>query len=61
MAFALQLGATYGSHHIGCTVADVHNVLRNGGIYLSPQTRSNPNGKVRQTDARKGEWRQASA
>ncbi|XP_034240250.1 fructose-1,6-bisphosphatase isozyme 2-like [Thrips palmi] len=41
-----KLGSTYGSHHIGCTVADVHTVMRNGGIYLSPQTRSNPNGKV---------------
>ncbi|KAE8737190.1 hypothetical protein FOCC_FOCC017349, partial [Frankliniella occidentalis] len=41
------LGVTYGSHHMGCSVADVHTVLRNGGIYLSPQARSHPNGKLR--------------
>ncbi|KAK3921873.1 Fructose-1,6-bisphosphatase isozyme 2, partial [Frankliniella fusca] len=42
-----SLGTTYGSHHMGCAVADVHTVLRNGGIYLSPQLRSHPNGKLR--------------
>lgn len=42
-----KLGVTYGSHHMGCSVADVHTVLRNGGIYLSPQARSHPNGKLR--------------
>jgi fructose-1,6-bisphosphatase I len=28
-------------------VADVHNVLINGGIYGYPQTKNNPNGKLR--------------
>jgi fructose-1,6-bisphosphatase I len=32
---------------VGALVADVHNVLINGGIYAYPSTRSNPNGKLR--------------
>jgi fructose-1,6-bisphosphatase I len=28
-------------------VADVHNILINGGIYGYPATRTNPNGKLR--------------
>lgn len=32
---------------MGALVADVHNILINGGIYGYPATRENPNGKLR--------------
>jgi fructose-1,6-bisphosphatase I len=32
---------------VGALVADVHNILINGGIYGYPSTRENPNGKLR--------------
>lgn len=32
---------------MGALVADVHNVLINGGIYGYPATRDDPNGKLR--------------
>ncbi|KAG7338004.1 fructose-1,6-bisphosphatase [Nitzschia inconspicua] len=35
------------ARYIGALVADVHNILINGGIYGYPATRSNPNGKLR--------------
>lgn len=35
------------ARYIGALVADVHNILINGGIYGYPSTRSNPNGKLR--------------
>lgn len=35
------------ARYIGALVADVHNVLINGGIYGYPSTTSNPNGKLR--------------
>ena len=35
------------ARYVGALVADVHNVLINGGIYGYPGTRSNPNGKLR--------------
>ena len=35
------------ARYVGALVADVHNVLINGGIYGYPSTRSNPNGKLR--------------
>jgi fructose-1,6-bisphosphatase I len=35
------------SRYVGALVADVHNVLINGGIYGYPATRDNPNGKLR--------------
>jgi fructose-1,6-bisphosphatase I len=35
------------ARYIGALVADVHNVLINGGIYGYPRTKRNPNGKLR--------------
>jgi fructose-1,6-bisphosphatase I len=35
------------ARYIGALVADVHNILINGGIYGYPATRANPNGKLR--------------
>ena len=35
------------SRYVGALVADVHNVLINGGIYGYPATRDDPNGKLR--------------
>lgn len=35
------------SRYVGALVADVHNILINGGIYGYPSTRENPNGKLR--------------
>ena len=35
------------ARYIGSLVADVHNILINGGIYGYPSTRSNPSGKLR--------------
>ena len=35
------------ARYIGALVADVHNVLINGGIYGYPRTKSSPNGKLR--------------
>lgn len=35
------------ARYIGALVADVHNILINGGIYGYPSTRSNPDGKLR--------------
>lgn len=35
------------ARYIGALVADVHNILINGGIYGYPSTRSDPNGKLR--------------
>ena len=32
---------------MGALVADVHNILINGGVYGYPATRDNPNGKLR--------------
>lgn len=35
------------ARYVGALVADVHNILINGGIYAYPATRLNPNGKLR--------------
>mmetsp|Transcript_2212 Transcript_2212/g.2550 ORF Transcript_2212/g.2550 Transcript_2212/m.2550 type:complete len:167 (+) Transcript_2212:448-948(+) len=35
------------ARYVGALVADVHNVLINGGIYGYPGTRPNPDGKLR--------------
>jgi fructose-1,6-bisphosphatase I len=35
------------ARYIGALVADVHNILINGGIYGYPATRTNPHGKLR--------------
>ena len=40
-------GLKSNARYIGALVADVHNVLINGGIYGYPSTRSNPKGKLR--------------
>ena len=40
-------GTKMTARYIGALVADVHNILINGGIYGYPRTRSNPNGKLR--------------
>ena len=37
----------YTSRYIGSLVADFHRNLLKGGIFLYPQTQSNPNGKLR--------------
>jgi len=35
------------ARYVGALVADVHNILINGGIYGYPGTNKNPNGKLR--------------
>lgn len=40
-------GKKVSSRYIGALVADVHNVLINGGIYGYPATRDTPEGKLR--------------
>jgi fructose-1,6-bisphosphatase I len=35
------------ARYIGALVADVHNILINGGLYGYPSTRNNPDGKLR--------------
>ncbi len=40
-------GKKVSSRYVGALVADVHNILINGGIYGYPATRENPNGKLR--------------
>jgi fructose-1,6-bisphosphatase I len=35
------------ARYVGALVADVHNILINGGIYGYPSTRQNPDGKLR--------------
>jgi fructose-1,6-bisphosphatase I len=42
-----KAGVSMTARYIGALVADVHNILINGGIYGYPGTRSNPNGKLR--------------
>jgi len=37
----------YGGRYIGSMVADVHRTLKYGGIFMYPQTASNPTGKLR--------------
>ena len=38
---------TYTSRYVGSLVADFHRTLLKGGIFLYPQTKSAPNGKLR--------------
>ena len=33
--------------YVGALVADLHNVLIKGGLYMYPGTKENPNGKIR--------------
>jgi len=40
-------GKRTNARYVGALVADVHNVLLNGGVYSYPGTLSNPNGKLR--------------
>jgi len=40
-------GIRSNARYVGALVADVHNVLINGGIYGYPGTRTNPDGKLR--------------
>ena len=42
-----QQGDGITARYIGALVADVHNILINGGIYGYPGTRQNPKGKLR--------------
>ena len=42
-----SVGVRCNARYVGALVADVHNVLINGGIYGYPATRQNPNGKLR--------------
>ena len=37
----------YGHRYIGSMVADLHRTLIKGGIFMYPEDRSNPNGKLR--------------
>ncbi|KAL7540430.1 hypothetical protein ACHAXR_010100 [Thalassiosira sp. AJA248-18] len=43
----IMAGKKVSSRYVGALVADVHNVLINGGIYGYPSTRDDPNGKLR--------------
>ena len=45
--FSLPLISRSNARYIGALVADVHNVLINGGIYGYPATLSNKDGKLR--------------
>jgi fructose-1,6-bisphosphatase I len=42
-----SVGVRSNARYIGALVADVHNVLINGGIYGYPATSKNPSGKLR--------------
>jgi fructose-1,6-bisphosphatase I len=42
-----SVGVRSNARYVGALVADVHNVLINGGIYGYPGTRPNPSGKLR--------------
>eukprot|EP00557_Chaetoceros_sp_GSL56_P002679 CAMPEP_0176497810 /NCGR_PEP_ID=MMETSP0200_2-20121128/11948_1 /TAXON_ID=947934 /ORGANISM="Chaetoceros sp., Strain GSL56" /LENGTH=419 /DNA_ID=CAMNT_0017895899 /DNA_START=27 /DNA_END=1286 /DNA_ORIENTATION=+ len=42
-----SIGVRSNARYVGALVADVHNVLINGGIYGYPGTRTNPQGKLR--------------
>mmetsp|Transcript_14858 Transcript_14858/g.22268 ORF Transcript_14858/g.22268 Transcript_14858/m.22268 type:complete len:417 (-) Transcript_14858:57-1307(-) len=42
-----SIGIRSNARYVGALVADVHNVLINGGIYGYPGTRPNPEGKLR--------------
>ncbi|MCA8996814.1 MAG: class 1 fructose-bisphosphatase [Planctomycetaceae bacterium] len=42
-----DLGKPYASRYIGSMVADVHRTLLKGGVFLYPETKSNPDGKLR--------------
>ncbi len=42
-------GRPYTSRYIGSLVADFHRNLMKGGIFIYPETASNPNGKLRLT------------
>jgi len=42
-----KMGVRSNARYVGALVADVHNVLINGGIYGYPATRSHKNGKLR--------------
>mmetsp|Transcript_18218 Transcript_18218/g.28373 ORF Transcript_18218/g.28373 Transcript_18218/m.28373 type:complete len:435 (-) Transcript_18218:1788-3092(-) len=41
------IGKGCNARYVGALVADVHNILTNGGVYGYPGTISNPNGKLR--------------
>lgn len=42
-----QTGQKYDFRYNGALIADVHNVLHRGGIFMYPADNSNPNGKLR--------------
>ncbi|GKY93207.1 hypothetical protein MPSEU_000288500 [Mayamaea pseudoterrestris] len=42
-----SVGVRSNARYIGALVADVHNILINGGIYGYPATKKSPNGKLR--------------
>jgi len=42
-----SVGVRSNARYVGALVADVHNILINGGIYGYPSTRPAPNGKLR--------------
>jgi fructose-1,6-bisphosphatase I len=42
-----SVGVRSNARYIGALVADVHNILINGGIYGYPATKPNPQGKLR--------------
>ena len=43
----IQLKNRSTARYVGALVADVHNILINGGIYAYPSTRQAPDGKLR--------------
>lgn len=42
-----SISSSSNARYVGSLVADVHNILINGGIYGYPSTRENPDGKLR--------------
>ena len=40
-------GINYSSRYVGSMVADVHRILLKGGVFLYPQTKKSPHGKLR--------------
>ena len=47
LSYQFIRGKKVTARYVGALVADVHNILINGGIYGYPATRDNPNGKLR--------------
>jgi fructose-1,6-bisphosphatase I len=48
-AYVRQVAETHSLRYTGALVADLHRCLIDGGVYLYPADRQNPNGKLRLT------------